>query len=148
GPPSRTGMGGGDDDDGSACAEGTVRCSGLTAQTCRGGVFVDNEACATGCADGVGCSACTPGTGTCSGTTSHTCADDGSGFVDSECDPVQGMGCDAATGQCTGACAAGNIGASYIGCEYYATVTGNTVGEAFHFAVAVSNTSGDPADVT
>src|SRR5262245_58796243 len=41
------------------------------------------------------------------------------------CDPLQGMTCSPTTGRCEGACAA--LGTSYIGCEYYPTVTANDV---------------------
>lgn len=45
------------------------------------------------------------------------------------------------------ACAQARIDKSYIGCEYYATVTGNTVGTTFDFAVAISNTTDRDATV-
>jgi hypothetical protein len=141
GPRAATG-----DDAGTGCVDGTVQCAGLTEQTCTGGVFVDTQACATGCTDGHGCSVCTPDTATCNGNTSHVCADDGSGFVDTLCDPVQGMTCE--SGRCAGACAAGSLGTSYIGCDYYPTVVGNTVGEAFDYAVAIANTTANDAEVT
>ena len=60
---------------------------------------------------------------------------DGSAIVDVECDPIQGVACNAATGLCEGACAPQNLGTSYIGCEYYPTVTGNDVDESFEFAI-------------
>jgi hypothetical protein len=143
GPSPRADTG---DDDGTGCVDGSVRCADLTAQTCVGGMFVDTEACATGCTDGHGCSVCTPGTATCNGDTQHACADDGSGYVDTLCDPVQGMTCE--SGQCTGVCSPDNLGTSYIGCDYYPTVTGNTAGEAFDYAVAIANTTMTDADIT
>src|SRR5437762_2482153 len=82
---------------------------------------------------------CSPGLATCNGEVSHVCADDGLGFVDTPCDPLQGMACD--DGRCTGVCAPAMLGASYIGCDYYPTVIGNTVGTDFAYAVAVSNTT-------
>jgi hypothetical protein len=57
------------------------------------------------------------------------------------------MSCNATTGQCGGACAPQNLGSSYIGCDYFPTVTGNTAGTMFDFAVAIANTSNDTAKV-
>src|SRR5258706_3852321 len=91
---------------------------------------------------------CSPGHATCEGTISHVCTNDGAGFVDTDCDPVMGMACDGDTGQCTGTCAPGNLGSSYIGCEYFPTVVGNTVGTQFSYAVAISNTSAADAAIT
>jgi IgGFc binding protein len=45
-------------------------------------------------------------------------------------------------------CAPEALGKSYIGCEYYPTVTANMIGDAFHFSVAVSNATASPAHVT
>ncbi|RMG99841.1 MAG: hypothetical protein D6705_01950, partial [Deltaproteobacteria bacterium] len=64
----------------------------------------------------------------------------------------QGQTCDAQLGQCTGACSKGALGLSYIGCDYYPTVTqqhdGYNTSPKDDFAVAVANTSGNVADVT
>lgn len=76
------------------------------------------------------------------------CKGDGSGYVSAFCDPDQGVTCDAASGACLGACAPAVLGASYIGCDYYPTVTANVVSESpFHYAVSVSNTTASPANV-
>jgi hypothetical protein len=40
------------------------------------------------------------------------------------------------------------LGKSYIGCEYYATVTAQEVAASFHFAIAVSNSTSNQATVT
>jgi hypothetical protein len=53
-----------------------------------------------------------------------------------------------ATGGASGACAPSLLGHSYIGCEYYPTVTANSVPDQFHFAVAVSNTTNQSAAVS
>jgi hypothetical protein len=127
--------------------DGTVRCSGLVAQKCIAGTFVDSEACPTGCTDGA-CTLCSGGTGTCNGETSHACSADGSGFVDIDCDPLLGLTCDADVGVCSGTCAPSQLGTSYIGCEYYPVVTANMVDEIFDFAVVVSNSSTIDATVT
>src|SRR6185437_3725304 len=60
----------------------------------------------------------------------------------------QGVTCDAATGACIGACAPQLLGQSFIGCDYYPTVTANVVSDnPFHFAVIVSNTTASLATV-
>jgi hypothetical protein len=125
-----------------------MRCDGLVLQSCVGGQFEEQQTCQNACSDQLGCTLCAPGTGTCNGNNSHACADDGMSFVDSVCDPVQGVTCDASNGQCIGACSPKALGNSYIGCEYYPTVTGNTVGSTFDFAVAIANTASTPASVT
>src|SRR5678816_1364534 len=85
------------------------------------------------------CSVCTPGTGSCDGNMSHACNSNGDGFIDEFCDPVQGVSCNGDTGQCQGACSSTELGSSYIGCEYYPTVTGNMVSSGYNYAVAISN---------
>lgn len=139
----------GDPDGGGSCAVGDMHCNGNTLQTCGAdGTFTDSQVCANACSDTLGCVLCVPGTGTCNGNVSHACNAVGSGYDDTTCDPVQGSSCDAGSGLCTGPCAPQAIGKSYIGCDYYPTITGNEVENDFQFAVAVSNTSTAPAMVT
>ncbi len=145
GPTQRKG---GDDDDGGVCGEGATRCTGNQRETCQNGKFVTTETCEKVCDDSLGCVACLPNTGTCNGDTSTACLPDGSGFADEFCDPVMGSACDANSGLCTGPCSDRALGKSYIGCEYYATVTSQLVQPSFQFAVAISNTTMDPANVT
>ena len=91
---------------------------------------------------------CEPGAAVCRDGVSSVCKPDGSGWVDEYCDPVQGLGCDIDTGVCGGECSKASLGDSYIGCDYYATVTGNHVhSNSFQFAVVISNTSEQPARV-
>lgn len=130
------------------CMDGVSRCNANNLETCTGGAFVTTETCALACDPALGCVHCVPGTGTCDGNTSHACTADGSAVVDVECDPVQGMACDAATGLCSGACAPQNLGKNYMGCDFYATVTANTVDSNFHFAVAIANSTSSFAHVT
>lgn len=143
--------GGGDDDDDDAatntCSPGQQRCTGNVLQTCQGGSFADAETCAQACDPTLGCVVCQPNTGTCNGDVSTACRPDGSGFVEVYCDPVQGMSCGPA-GVCEGACSPGALGESYVGCDYWPTVTGNMVSQVYDFAVAVSNTTNAPAQVT
>jgi hypothetical protein len=142
-----------DDDDGdgdggsNTCSAGQQRCSGNVLQTCSGGTFADAETCAMACDATLGCVLCVPNTGTCNGDTSRACRSDGQGYIDVYCDPVQGMSC-GATGVCEGACSPIALGETYVGCDYWPTVTGNMVSQAYDFAVAVSNTTGVPAEVT
>ena len=84
----------------------------------------------------------------CNGDVWSRCKNDGSGYEDYLCDPVQGVTCNPTIGACEGPCAPQMLGKSYIGCEYYPTVIGNEVLDAFQFAVAIGNTTSDPADIT
>lgn len=136
GPEARPNSG----DDG-ACTAGELHCNGNTLQTCVDGTFRDDQVCPLSCADGLGCVVCVPGTGTCNGNESHACNATGTGYDDATCDPAQGMTCDPQSGACTGPCAPQNLGTSYIGCDYYPTVTGNMVSSNYNFAVAIANTS-------
>jgi hypothetical protein len=137
----------GESSTGGVCPDGTIVCDGDTKQVCDGmGGFKDVEACTGICIPGQGCTVCVPNEATCEGDVAHVCNDEGSGTVDVVCDGVQGVTCEADLG-CTGACAPATLGLSYIGCDYYPTVTANVVGNNFHFAVAVANTTGQPANV-
>jgi hypothetical protein len=136
-------------DDGGGCDENERRCTGKLLEACIDGSFQTIETCANACAPELGCVVCVPNTGVCEGSEiSHACLPDGSGTVVERCDPVQGTACDAKTGLCEGPCAQRYLGKSYIGCEYYPVVTGNLVLESYKFAVAISNTTGNPATIT
>jgi hypothetical protein len=88
---------------------------------------------------------CVPQAGSCSGGKAKACRPDGSGYLEFDCDPVQGMTCH--PDGCRGVCAPPELGPSYIGCEYYPTVTLNPVWSGFDFAVAVANASATDAHV-
>ncbi|MFO0758420.1 MAG: IgGFc-binding protein [Byssovorax sp.] len=136
---------------GAPCAAGTVYCDGDFKKTCDGNGGVTTEDCmATGqvCVPVLGCLNCVPGTGTCAGDVGTYCLPDGSGYGKETCNPAQGTNCNPQTGSCDGACSPKALGKSYIGCDYFPTVTANLVGTQFHFAVAVSNTTGNAATVT
>ncbi|MEP7122384.1 MAG: IgGFc-binding protein [Byssovorax sp.] len=150
GPSTSVGVGGGSS---ALCLVGTIQCDGAVARICDGhGGFTDTVACGGAepvCAPGLGCLACAPGTGSCDGEMGTFCRGDGSGFSVEVCDPVQGTSCNPGAGRCDGACGLTALGKSYIGCDYYPTVTANLTDSAvFHFAVTVSNTSKLPAAVT
>jgi hypothetical protein len=77
------------------------------------------------------------------------CKDDGSGWITETCDSLQGMACNAGTGTCSGACGAAQLGKSYIGCDYFPTVTANSQLTApASYAVAVSNTTANAGTIT
>jgi len=136
------------------CAEGTIVCAGQDKQVCDGmGGFKDVEACAGVCVPGVGCKLCAPGATRCEGDKVLQCNAEGDAEEPVEtCDGVQGVVCDANQGACAGACAPASLGLSYIGCDYYPTVlqqhdSYNTA-PGNQFAVAVANTSANPAKIT
>lgn len=132
------------------CEEGSIVCEDNVSKVCDGmGGFTGETPCDDACADGLGCVLCVPGEGSCEGEgQAKICNDQGDGYVDETCDTVQGVTCDPDLGQCVGACAPQNLGISYIGCDYYPTVTPNVVSNTFNFAVVVSNTSNEMAHVT
>jgi hypothetical protein len=131
---------------GDQCTDGQTSCSGNQMLTCSNGKYVNGADCPMACDDNLGCVMCVPGTGTCNGNTSHACNADGQGYTDYDCDTAEGVTC-GASGVCEGACAPQSLGSSYIGCDYYATVTGNVVLNSFDFAVAIANTSSSAATV-
>lgn len=125
--------------------------------TCGNGIIEPGEVCDDGnTIDDFTCSAdctmaCGPGAAECNGDVSTYCLSDGSGILTEYCDPLQGMTCDPAAGRCDGLCASMLLGNSYVGCDYYPTVTSNPLlnsKDIFTFSVAVANTSSLPANVT
>lgn len=128
------------------CPEGQVVCEGATAKVCDGlGGFKSEADCPAVCVEGKGCLACVPGEGMCAGEVAQICTEDGMGTKAVVCDAVQGMSCDPEVGKCVGACAPDSLGLSYLGCDYYPTVTSTGVVNAFEFAVVVANASGATA---
>ena len=133
---------------GPACVGGETRCLGGTFYLCTGGELHPEPAC-TACNEHLGgCSSCVPGTSVCRDGWSFVCNPNGSGFDAWYCDPVQGTGCDIDSGRCVGACAPQGLGQSYIGCDYYPTITANVVNSDFQYAVAIANTTDQPAQIT
>ncbi|MEZ4406004.1 MAG: hypothetical protein R3A52_05965 [Polyangiales bacterium] len=113
------------------CAEdGTV----LTRQTCSGATPI--------CAPGVGCRVCVPGTSRCdpsSPNRAQTCAPDGRSYSDGiACNEADGEMC--VSGACVSRCSDSALGRSYLGCDYWPTVTANgALDPNFTFAVVLSN---------
>ncbi|MDC0675559.1 IgGFc-binding protein [Nannocystis radixulma] len=132
-----------------ACPAGELACDGDGALQCDDeGNIIETIQCPAVCVPTLGCVLCVPGTDVCDGQVSKHCRPDGLGYDDRLCDPLQGLVCAPDTGRCEGACATDELDASYIGCDYYPTVTPNIVESTFNFAVAVSNTTDAPAEVT
>jgi hypothetical protein len=133
------------------CPEGKIECDGDVAKVCDGlGGYSDETQCASACVPGVGCADCIPGTKKCDGQSVLVCNLDGTGYEDGGlCDPLLGLTCDELGNGCVGACA--ELGSlSYIGCEYYPTVTQqyDIFDQGNPFAVAVSNAADATAMVT
>jgi len=136
------------------CLPGALSCDGSSVKQCDAtGGWGPSSPCSTGlCVDVYGCVVCNPSEATCIGNTLHKCQSDGSGYVDYDCDPLIGSSCD--QNRCTGPCAPDALGRTYIGCDYYPTVTINSqIAELggfdnFHYAVAISNTTTDTANIT
>ncbi|HVY47217.1 MAG TPA: IgGFc-binding protein [Minicystis sp.] len=134
------------------CQPGAAaKCDGDTAVSCTpdangGHPKTDCTKQGETCVEPFGCVVCAPGSGTCKDGQAKACRPDGSGYVEFACDPVQGESCTASG--CKGACSPGELGPSYIGCDYWPTVTLNPVWSGFDFAVAVANASNQTAKVT
>ena len=128
------------------CTAGTILCDGNTKKVCDGnGGYSETVACPGVCTDTIGCTVCSPGVGTCDGTNAKVCKGDGSGETVTMCDPK--LGC--AGGQCVSACTGTDGKRSYIGCDYFPTVTSNhNLFAGFSFAVVVANTTTMDANVT
>jgi hypothetical protein len=157
GGPDVTARGGAAGSDGSAvganifensCQSGVVSCDGDRAVPCAADDPTPVRDCAAEgfhCREPFGCIVCTPGEDSCSNGVTRLCNAQGTAFDEFECDTSQGMVCEA--DGCKGACSPGQLGSSYIGCDYYPTVTPNPVFSGFHFAVAVANQGNSPAHV-
>lgn len=130
------------------CGEGQVVCAGNVARVCdgKGGFSGESDCGDQACTDGIGCAACSPQQQSCESGIGKACGDDGR-FFTFECDPVQGMEC--APDGCKGACSPAVLGRSYLGCEYWPTVTMNGVfEESFSFSVALGSTSAEITHVS
>jgi hypothetical protein len=128
-----------------SCSDGEFRCEGNVAVAC-GAVATRSDCAASGqsCVDQIGCSECRPGASSCADGLATFCRSDGT-LARYECDPEQGLTCTA--NGCRGECDLSQVYQSYIGCDYYPTVTLNPVWSGFSFAIAVSNTSAQPASL-
>jgi hypothetical protein len=138
----------GRDSGASACGEGDVfLCDGERAVRCDAGDDAEPLDCAAQgktCDEDLGCVECSPSDRSCADGRATYCTKDGS-VATYECDPEQGLSCD--PDGCHGSCAREAVADSYIGCDYYPTMTLNPVWSGFAFAVAVSNASDEVARV-
>ncbi len=138
------------------CVQGTIYCEGNTQYTCDAdGQRSGSTPCTAGrtCFPGVGCRVCMPGLNRCNPAAGReqqiqTCAADGSSWTDGPtCNAGEGQTC--AGGRCAGRCDQSALGRSYLGCEYWATVTPNSqLAASFQFAVVLSNPQTYPVQVT
>jgi len=116
------------------------------------GGYSEETACEGVCKPGVGCLLCEPGETVCEGNTSMVCSADGQSLEVAEaCDEVQGMVCNPVVGACDGACALENLQFSYIGCDYYPTITlqhDSYNGGTKIFAAVIANSAGQDANIT
>jgi hypothetical protein len=141
----------GTDDDGGTrtqCGDEPYVCEGNRAVPCAedGGQALDCAALGKTCNELSGCAECVPFDESCSDDGKATwCSPEGK-LIAFECDGVQGLSCE--NNACKGACTLGEVHESYIGCDYYPTITLNPVWSGFPFAIAVSNASGSDTHVT
>ncbi len=126
--------------DAPACAYGQILCDGNKAQVCDGqGGFINVTSCRTECKDGLGCVDCVPNTGVCSYGLAKVCDATGSKEEVFEC-KNPGMTCD--PDGCNGPCSPTTLGQTYQGCEFWPTVTANSVWSGgFDFGVVLGNPS-------
>ena len=137
----------------SFCEAGVIECEGGVAKVCDGmGGYSEETACEGICKPGVGCLLCEPGATVCEGNASMLCSDDGKSLELAEtCDEVQGVMCNPDVGACDGVCASQNLQFSYIGCDYYPTITlqhDSYNGGTKIFAAVIANSAGKDATIT
>ena len=135
------------------CPAGEIQCEGGAAKVCDGmGGYSEETACEGVCKPGVGCLLCEPGETVCEGDAAMLCSADGMTLELAEaCDAVQGVTCNPAVGACDGACALQNLQFSYIGCDYYPTITlqhDSYNGGTKIFAAVIANSAGQDAQIT
>jgi len=121
------------------CSPGESRCSGDTFERCGPSGWEANDCAGQSCDPARGCVDCAPGTSWCEGDDAYACTD-GTPHRTETCDPAAGDRC--RDGACVNACKAAADSSSYLGCEYWPTVTANTQlnhPDDFHFAIAVAN---------
>src|SRR5688572_15508330 len=123
--PSRDAADDNPDAVGSLCFASAYRCEGNVALPCEPGAErVDCTPLGLFCNPLHGCSECVPGQTSCADGKATWCRDDGT-LAEFECDSMQGLTCE--PGGCRGPCALNEVQDSYIGCDYYPTVTLNPV---------------------
>lgn len=139
------------------CPQGkeAIVCAGNWTATCdEDGNLSKLENCRLSdqvCAEGLGCRKCIPSSKSCGNSNDLiVCRDDGSGYKrDENCDASRGMYCGLDLGRCDDLCQEAQETHSYIGCEYWAVPTINSLlgsnleseasAASFPFAVVISN---------
>jgi hypothetical protein len=132
-----------------SCEPGVFSCDGARAVPCDPLDTTPARDCAAEgfqCQAPYGCIVCTPGEESCSDGVTRLCNAQGTAFNEFACDATQGMQCE--PDGCKGDCSPVALGSSYVGCDYFPTVTPNPVFSGFHFAVAVANAGQAEANVT
>ncbi|MDH5671470.1 MAG: IgGFc-binding protein [Myxococcales bacterium] len=141
-----------DDGGGDACIPFTIMCQGTRAISCDAEGRESVTECAgmdQVCSSGIGCTECRASAGRCMGNASQRCLPDGSGWGELQaCETDAGFNCDARNGLCENLCQAAADDRSYLGCEYWPTVTSTAVAPDFPFAVVISNPQVIAAKVT
>ena len=139
------------DTDTTTCEDGATECQPDGFYTCEDGAWTLTEEC-TGdtpaCDEVLGCVACVPGAAYCNGDDVWMCDDDGSAGTYVE---TCGDGDTCVGGVCTSACEAAAGGKSYMGCDFLAVTTTNSLlSSSFDsdFAVIVGNPGTTSANVT
>jgi len=133
-----------DDTDGTLDCEpeGATTCFANTFVTCEDGNWSETETCGgetTVCDPDLGCLVCNPGRNTCDGNDVVACDDDGMSFeFVRTCEP----GTTCLAGDCVDACDLAAQRLSYLGCDFMAATTSNSLlpGDfAGDFGVVIGN---------
>ncbi|MFT3927542.1 MAG: IgGFc-binding protein [Myxococcales bacterium] len=129
--------------------DGGVVCHDGVALSCKDGDIASRDDCAAHhlmCSGTRGCEACRPGYYECDGSTLLRCSDDGlAKVVEMEC--PAGTSCSA--NGCSDLCARAKEERSYIGCDYWAAFTLNSLLDpVFRPAIVVGNPQFVPAHVS
>ncbi len=134
-------------DAGTSCDGGMYRCLLNAVQVCKNGHYKQTQVCPNSqvCSASLGrCAVCDPGTKVCQGNQVHSC--DGSGEVGALVKSCGALSC--TKGTCIDACGQARASKSYVGCDYWATVTPNSVAADFSLGLVVANSGDLPAVVT
>jgi hypothetical protein len=134
---------------GACYTEGSKQCDITMWQTCQNGKWVNVTNCPLSCDATLGCVECVPGSTSCQGNDVVGCGADGKkGTV-----PIAKCQTSCSSGTCSDPCGQAEVNKSYLGCDYYPTVTMNTqldtaLGFSFAVAVAAPATNGGDATIT
>ncbi|MBL8602290.1 MAG: IgGFc-binding protein [Myxococcales bacterium] len=128
------------------CRPGQIYCNGAESYQCtESGQVINRQACtgaALTCVAGIGCRVCTPQQSRCNPDMAQqiqTCSNDGMRWINgATCAVDEGQSCTG--GVCADRCSSSATGRSYLGCDYWPTITANSqLDSNFEFAVVLSN---------